>query len=431
MGPDPAPVIGDNWALRFLERHPEYFIKKQQTIDTNRKNAHKPNNILAWFKKYHAVCQEHNIQPADQYNFDETGFRIGIGRDQGIITCDPNRQGYLASSTNRELVSVCETISADGTILPPMIIFLEAIHQEAWYMATSIPDNYLIATSESGYNNDDLTIKWLEHFEQFSGERQVGAYRLLLLDGFGSHCTKQFIDYCDCHNIIVFCLPPHSSHLLQPLDVVVFQPYKHYHAEAVEAATRMGCGDFNKCEFLDQIHSIRQQTFKSTTVRSAFQANSLIPYNPGIVISKLREAVAPATIPLTQFSSTPEGIPLTIASLRTQGNELLNEAQDMTPEFQHRLKLVLQGGLALAQSGVLAIEHMENTRAAEQLRSARSRAQSRRQVQKGGVLDASEARQMVKSRVDTEVEQRKRSCVRQRMSKEGRTEQRFNLFLMG
>ena len=408
MGPDPAPVIGDNWALRFLERHPEYFIKKQQTIDTNRKNAHKPNNILAWFKKYHAVCQEHNIQPADQYNFDETGFRIGIGRDQGIITCDPNRQGYLASSTNRELVSVCETISADGTILPPMITFLEAIHQEAWYMATSIPDNYLIATSESGYNNDDLTIKWLEHFEQFSGERQVGAYRLLLLDGFGSHCTKQFIDYCDCHNIIVFCLPPHSSHLLQPLDVVVFQPYKHYHAEAVEAATRMGCGDFNKCEFLDQIHSIRQQTFKSTTVRSAFQANSLIPYNPGIVISKLREAVAPATIPLTQFSSTPEGIPLTIASLRTQGNELLNEAQDMTPEFQHRLKLVLQGGLALAQSGVLAIEHMENTRAAEQLRSARRRAQSRRQVQKGGVLDASEAHQMVKRRVDTEVEQKKK-----------------------
>jgi len=182
-------------------------------------------------------------------------------------------------------------------------------------MATSIPDNYLIATSESGYNNDDLTIKWLEHFERFSGERQVGAYRLLLLDGFGSHCTKQFIDYCDRYKIIVFCLPPHSSHLLQPLDVVVFQPYKHYHAEAIEATTRMGCGDFNKCEFLDRIHSIRRLTFKSTTVRSAFQATGLIPYNPGIVISKLREAVAPATIPLTQFSSTPEGIPVIGSSI--------------------------------------------------------------------------------------------------------------------
>lgn len=403
-GPEPAPLIGDHWAPRFLQRHPEYFIRKQQTIDADRKNAHQPNDILAWFEKYRSVCEEYNIQHGDQYNFDETGFRIGIGRDQWIITRDPNRQAYLASSTNRELVSVCETISADGVVLPPMLIVPGVIHQEPWYVATSIPDDYLIATSDTGYNNDDLTIKWLAHFERFSAKRQVGAHRLLLLDGFGSHCTKQFIDYCDRHKIIVFCLPPHSSHLLQPLDVVVFQPYKHYHAEAVEVATRMGCGDFDKCEFLDKIHSIRQQTFKPSTIRSAFQATGLIPYNPSIVISKLREAAPTSTIPPNQFSGIPSGIPLTIASLKTQGDELLDQAQEMSPEFQHRLKLVLQGGLALAQSGALAMEHLENTRAADQARSARSRAHSRRQIQKGGVLYASEARQMVKRRVDAEVE---------------------------
>jgi len=57
--------------------------------------------------------------------------------------------------------------------------------------------------------------------------------------------------------------------LLQPLDVVVFQPLKHYHAEAVEAAIRMGCGDFDKVEFLDKIDSIRQQTFQPSTIASA------------------------------------------------------------------------------------------------------------------------------------------------------------------
>ena len=242
---------------------------------------------MAWFETYHAVYAEHNIQPADVYNFDETGFHIGIGRDQWIITRDPNRQAYLASSSNPELVSVCETISANGTVLPPIIIVPGAIHQEAWYMATSIPDKYLIITSESGYNSDDLTLKWIAHFERFTSEQQVGGYRLVLLNGFGSHCTKQFIDYCDSHMIIVFSLPPHSYHLLQSLNVVLFQLFKHYHAEAVQAGSRMGCGDFNNCEFLDQIHCIRQHTFKLTTGRSAFQAAGLIPYNPGIVISKL------------------------------------------------------------------------------------------------------------------------------------------------
>ena len=75
----------------------------------------------------------------------------------------------------------------------------------------------------------------------------------------------------------------------------------------------------------------------------------------------------------------------------------------MSPDFQHRLKLVLQGVLALAQSGALAMEHMDNTRAAKQARNARHRAQSRRQIQKGGVLYASEARQMVKQREEAEV----------------------------
>ena len=265
-GSGPVPVVSTQWTPRFLTRHPEYFIRKQQTIDINRKNAHQPESNRAWVEKYHAVCNKHDIQACDQYNFDETGFRIGIGRDQWIITRDPSHQAYLGSSTNHELVSICETISGDGVALPPMVIIPCVIHQESWYTTTRIPGDYLMATSESGYNNDESTIKWLAHFERFSAKRQEGVYQLLLLDGFGSHCTKQFLDFCDQYKIIIFCLPPHSSHLLQPLDVVVFQSYKHYHAEAVERATCTGCGNFDKCEFLDTIDTIRQQTFKSSTI---------------------------------------------------------------------------------------------------------------------------------------------------------------------
>ena len=108
------------------------------------------------------------------------------------------------------------------------------------------------------------------------------------MDGFGSHSTKKFIDYCDQYEIILFCLPLYSSHLLQPLDIVIFQSYKHYHSKAVEAATQIGYyRDFYKCEFLDQIDSIRQQTFWETTVKSLFKAAGLIFYDPAYLISKL------------------------------------------------------------------------------------------------------------------------------------------------
>jgi len=400
----PAPIVGEHWSRRFLDRHPEYFIRKQRTLDVDRKNAHDPESILDWFTRYQGVCEKYGIQPCDQYNFDETGFRIGIGHDQWIITRDPNRQAYLGSSTSRELTTVCETISADGHVLPPMIIVPGIIHQEYWYTETDLPDDYLIGVSDTGYSNDYLTIAWLKHFEIFSARRQSGVYRLLLLDGYRSHCTREFIEYCDNHKIIPFCLPPYTSHLLQPLDVVVFQPYKHYHTEAIEAATRTGCTGFDKVEFLTAINSIRQQTFKSSTIRSAFRATGLVPYNPTVVLTKLREAQtspSPPTTPLRSPHSLPN-TPLTIRSLKRQGEYLQQAALDLSPSFQERLRCVLKGGMVQAISGKQAVKDLANTNAAEKVRAARKR--SRRNVQKVGVLYAHQARHMVKQKEVAELE---------------------------
>ena len=121
---------------------------------------------------------------------------------------------------------MCEAISGDGTVLPPMVILSGVLHQRQWNTSTNLPDDTLIALSDTGYSNDDISLGWLAHFELFTSRRKTGAYRLLLLDGYGSHCTKQFIGYCDRYSIIPFCFPPHTTHLLRPLDVV-FQPYKH------------------------------------------------------------------------------------------------------------------------------------------------------------------------------------------------------------
>jgi hypothetical protein len=70
----------------------------------------------------------------------------------------------------------------------------------------------------------------------------------------------------------------------------MFQLFKHYHKQAVEAATRTGCTDFNKVEFLNTIDSIRQQTFKKRTILSAWEQAGLCPYNPEIVFQKLESS---------------------------------------------------------------------------------------------------------------------------------------------
>ncbi|RPA77615.1 CENP-B protein, partial [Ascobolus immersus RN42] len=172
----------------------------------------------------------------------------------------------------RDLITVIETISAAGIVLPPMIIMPGIVHMRSWYEATGLEDDWLFATSDSGYTKDEYGLEWIKHMDNISTcDSVANFFRLLLLDNHTSHCTQEFIEYCDANKIIPFALPSHSTHLLQPLDVRVFQPYKHYHAKAIEEATRLGLVDFDKIEFLANLKTIRDHTFKESTIRSAFK----------------------------------------------------------------------------------------------------------------------------------------------------------------
>ena len=54
--------------------------------------------------------------------------------------------------------------------------------------------------------------------------RNGRSWRLLILDGHGSHVTLRFINYCEANRILIIILPAHSTSQLQPLDIRVFRP---------------------------------------------------------------------------------------------------------------------------------------------------------------------------------------------------------------
>jgi hypothetical protein len=83
-----------------------------------------------------------------------------------------------------------------------------------------------IATSEKGWTSKDIALVWLKHhFEpQTRDPIDSKAPRLLIVDGHESHCSIEFIEFCDEHFISLLILPPHTTHLLQPLDVGIFGP---------------------------------------------------------------------------------------------------------------------------------------------------------------------------------------------------------------
>jgi hypothetical protein len=54
---------------------------------------------------------------------------------------------------------------------------------------------------------------------------------LLLYDGHKSHISLFLTEWAKNNNVILFILPPHTSHLLQPLDVGILGHLKLYNKE--------------------------------------------------------------------------------------------------------------------------------------------------------------------------------------------------------
>ena len=101
---------------------------------------------------------EYGIVDKDMYNFDETGFQMGVISSGMVVTGSERRGRPLAQQPgNREWVTSIMAINAMGRSIPPFIIFGGKYHQSSWYEEQSIPRDWVFAMSEKGWTNNELT----------------------------------------------------------------------------------------------------------------------------------------------------------------------------------------------------------------------------------------------------------------------------------
>ena len=124
-------------------------------------------------------------------------------------------------------------------------------------------------------------------FEPYSKNHSVGAKRLLILDGHSSHLTADFDTFCKENAIVCLCMPPHTSHLLQPLGVGVFGPLKRAYGKLVEAMMRSGNNHIDKTDFLSLYPGARHTVFTRDNIYGGFAGAGLKPLDKERVLSKI------------------------------------------------------------------------------------------------------------------------------------------------
>jgi hypothetical protein len=184
-----------------------------------------------------------------------------------------------------------------------MVIFKAKLFNEGW--TTGLPDDWQFEVSPNGWTSDEIGLRWLQKiFLPSTFLRIKGKYRLLVLDGHGSHLTPKFDEICYQNDVIPICMPAHSSHLLQPLDVRCFAVLKRAYGKCVENVMRTGQNHIDKLDFLDAFPAARIEAFKAETIRNSFSATGLVPYDPNRVISKLNIRLHTPTPPPSRGSES-------------------------------------------------------------------------------------------------------------------------------
>ncbi len=189
---------------------------------------------------------------------------------------------------DREQYTVVESVSAAGNSIPPLVIMKEVIILKRWFAELPLElDNLLVGTSDSGYSNNTLFFQWLQHWEHFTGISRRGKYRILLLDGYDSHLTYSALKFCEQQNVVVVLLPPHTSHFLQPLDVSVFQQWKHHHSQVLDQNVRQGVSPLDKNSFFACLNEIRERTLTERVIKAGFRKCGFFPFQPRVVLEQL------------------------------------------------------------------------------------------------------------------------------------------------
>jgi hypothetical protein len=221
---------GKNWSAGFRRRHQSLLdCRYLNTLDLERHKAESQNSFRHCFNILKRKIDQYGIQPRNCYNMDEKGFFVGhLQKVQRIFPkALMKQQKFLGAGQDGygEWITLVATVCADGTSLPPALIYkaVSGDLQDTWlpeYDANEHPCWF--ASSPNGWTSNELGLSWLQSlFDTQTVDKAKRDWRLLILDGHGSHGTLRFLDWCRSNKILAAIFPPYSTHRLQPLEVSV------------------------------------------------------------------------------------------------------------------------------------------------------------------------------------------------------------------
>ena len=377
-------VPGPDWWQGFLGRWPSLSERKPQHLSTKRAMAACPETLNSWFITVKTFLEKVGLMkrsgPVADYssriwNADETGFCLGSTSKKILARRGSRSVHEVGGASDHQFITVSVCGSAAGVKLPPFILYKGKHLYNTW--TEGGPAAACYGVSQSGWMEELNYLKWFE-LQFYPAVKHLLATGpvVLFFDGHFSHMSISLIKKARTLGIHLFCLPPNTTHVLQPLDVGVFGPVKQrWRTILKNHKLKTKATNITKEVFPSLIKQLWERGITAEHLQGGFRAAGLVPFNPkavkpsqlapslvaeGLSAEQTTEGEFTATLTLTHCET-----PIR-SELRGYFRAVLKPAEGQQKSKRHRrVELSCTGEVLTSDEVVERIERADAERAAK------------------------------------------------------------------
>lgn len=267
-----------------LSQTPNISIREPEAINKARE-AIKESSIRKWFIDLHIFLAERNSldildDPSRILNADETG--VSLSPKSGKVLAPKGYKNiYVVKKGNeKENITVLIVMTASGEICPPLVVFPYIRPPKA--VVDSMPPDWILGKSETGWMRSDTFFEYMSKgFNDWLKKQNVKKPVLFFVDGHKSHMSMPLSKFCEDNDIILYALPPNTTHILQPADVSVFKPLNQEWKRTVKN-WQSRPENLNKCVTKTNFCQVFKETLDmemTQTIKNGFRRCGLYPFD--------------------------------------------------------------------------------------------------------------------------------------------------------
>ena len=251
-----------------------------ESLSTDRAAMANRYNLNRFYEILGKAIADKKITDASQvYNVDEAGFSYHVSRNRVVTTIGKRNVHNVTYGEKGKSFTFIGCASAAGRHGPHGIVFDGKV-KPTQEMLEAAPPNTVLYKSENGYISKRIFLDWLAKFCTM----RKGQPTILLMDNHASHTCLEVLSMARCNNVALVAFPSHCTHVLQPLDVAVYRPMKTEFTKAIqEFRIESPHIQPTKVQMERMIHRTFTSAFRKRTVRRAFSATGIWPFNKDAV----------------------------------------------------------------------------------------------------------------------------------------------------